>query len=47
MKFVISVLVYLVLSHENGWEEGLWNDLFCVEWDAKLNIQYLEVMSGW
>jgi len=26
---------FSVLSQEIGWEERLWNDLFCVSWDAK------------
>jgi len=24
---------FLSTSQEIGWEEHLWNDLFCVEWD--------------
>jgi len=28
-------LVCSVLSQEIGWEERLWNDLHCVEWDVK------------
>jgi len=26
---------FLILSQEIGWEERLWNDLFCVGWDTK------------
>jgi len=26
---------FSVLSQEIGWEERLWNDLLCVEWDVK------------
>jgi len=28
---------FSVLSQEIGWEERLWNDLFCVGWDINLN----------
>ena len=24
-----------VISQENGWEERLWNDVFCVGWDTR------------
>jgi len=30
--FVMLGLMSYVLSQEIGWEECLWNDLFCVEW---------------
>jgi len=33
--FVVFVSVFLLLSQEIGWEERLRNDLFCVEWDVK------------
>jgi len=33
--FVVLGLVSSVLSQQIGWENCLWNDLFCVEWDAK------------
>jgi len=36
--FVVVLLVwfcFLSTSQENGWEEHLWNDLLCVEWDVK------------
>jgi len=26
-------MIISVLLAEIGWEEHLWNDLFCVEWD--------------
>jgi len=44
--FVVFVLVSLVLSQEIGWEERLQNDLFCVEWDVKpqLNQSILKKM---
>ena len=32
--FVVFVLVFQ-LSQEIGWEERLWNDLFCIGWDVK------------
>jgi len=32
--FAVFVLVFSVLSQEIGWEERLWNDLFCVGWDV-------------
>ena len=35
IAFVVFCLVYSVLRQENGWEEGLRNDLFCVKWDIK------------
>jgi len=31
----VRVLVFSVLSQAIGWEEHLWNDLFCVGWDIK------------
>ena len=34
-KLVLLGLVYLVQSHDTGWEEYLQNDLFCIEWDVK------------
>jgi len=33
--FVVLGLVSSVVCQEIGWEEGLWNDLFCVERDIK------------
>jgi len=33
--FVVLALVSSILRQEIGWEERLWNDLFCVEWDVK------------
>ena len=35
--FVLLDLVSSVLRQEIGWEERLWNDQFCVEWDVKPN----------
>jgi len=32
---VVLGFVSLVLSQEIGWEERLWNDLFCIEWYVK------------
>jgi len=29
---------FSVLSQEIGWAERLRNDLFCVEWDVKLQL---------
>jgi len=29
---------FSVLSHKIGWEERLRNDLFCVKWDVKPEI---------
>ena len=34
-SFVVSVSFFWVLSQDIGWEERLWNDLFCVGWDIK------------
>jgi len=33
--FVVLGLVSSVLSEEIGWEERLQNDLFCVDWGVK------------
>jgi len=33
--FVVLGLVSSVLHQEIGWEERLWNELFCVEWHVK------------
>jgi len=33
--FVVFDLVSSVPSQETGWEERLWNYLFCVEWATK------------
>jgi len=35
LAFVVLGLVSSVPSQEISWEERHWNDLFCVEWDAK------------
>jgi len=34
LAFVMLGLISSVLSQEIGWEERLWNDLFCVEWSS-------------
>ena len=36
--FVVLSLVSPVLRQEIGWEERLRNDLFCVEWDVKPEV---------
>jgi len=36
--FVVLHLVSSVLYQEIGWKERLRNDLFCVEWDVKLEL---------
>jgi len=33
--FAVLDLVSSLLRQEIGWEERLWNDLFCIEWDVK------------
>jgi len=33
--FVVLDLFFSVLSQEIGWEERLRNDVLCVEWDVK------------
>ena len=33
--FLVSDFCFLSTSQEIGWEERLRNDLFCVEWDVK------------
>ena len=43
--FVLLVLLglaFLVPNQEIGWEEGLLNDLFCVEWGVKPCSIYLQ-----
>jgi len=35
LAFVVLGLVSSIPSREIGWEERVWNDLFCVEWDVK------------
>ena len=55
LAFVALGLVYAVLCQEIGWEEYLWNDLFCVQWDVKPWInhwlrfydKYLILMTHW
>ena len=42
--FVVLDLIYSVLSQEIGWEELLWNELFCVEYDVKTLTQSI---SNW
>jgi len=34
--FVVLGLVSSASSQKIVWEERLWNELFCVSWDAKL-----------
>jgi len=49
VRFCCVCFSFSVLSQEIGWEESLLNDLFCVEWDVKpqLNQYYVaEVYSG-
>ena len=39
-----SFIISQVLSHEIGWEERLWNDLFCVDWDVTPLSQSFSVL---
>jgi len=32
---LLCLIFFSVLSQEIGWEERLWNDLFCIRWDIK------------
>ena len=34
-----------VVLEETGWEERLWNDLFCVMWDVKSLLVYVSLLS--
>ena len=44
--FVVFDLVPSVLRREIGWEEErLWNDLFCVEWDVKPQLNQRSISN--
>ena len=36
-----------VLSQEIGWEERLWNDIFCVGWNVNLNSGSVVGLDQW
>jgi len=35
VSWCVVVFVFLSTSRDNGWEEHLQNELFCVMWDIK------------
>ena len=44
-QHLCTMLCIQAVLEETGWEERLWNDLFCVMWDVKSLLAYVSLLS--
>jgi len=40
----VFVVWFRAVSQEIGWEERVWNDLFCIGWDVKRKLKLLFIV---